>query len=120
MSKYILMEILKYKQTKTAKQLILSEIAKIEKEENKLHFDRLNNDVNGNPRYVIHFTSCKPFDGASYEETVRAMNKIGGRKYHNKSYGGGIVFQSYSLESTENAINDVKNKFKSEALKEVQ
>jgi len=30
--------------------------------------------------------------------------KIGGRRYHNKSYGGGIVFQSYNIEETEKEI----------------
>lgn len=32
------------------------------------------------------------------------MNKIGGRKYHVKSFGGGIVFQSYNLAETEEHI----------------
>jgi hypothetical protein len=69
-----------------------------------MEFKRIKNDVNGNPRYVVHFLECRPFEGASYEETIKAMNKIGGRKYHNKSYGGGIVFQSYSLATTERDI----------------
>lgn len=79
-------------------------IAADDKERNKLHFDRINNDVNGNPRYVVHFLQCRPNDQYSYADTCKLMNKIGGRKYHNKSYGGGIVFQSYSTVELENDI----------------
>lgn len=69
-------------------------------------FARINNDVNGNPRYVIHFLECCPdswkdgLSAASYSATCKLMNKIGGKKFHNKQYGGGIVFQSYSLPET--------------------
>ena len=77
-------------------------------------FTRINNDTNGNPRYVIHFLNCMPdIEGWNndtlsnkYGMTCRLMNKIGGRKYHNKSYGGGIVFQSYNLERTMRAIKE--------------
>ena len=70
-------------------------------------FTRVNSDCYGNPRYVIHFLQCCPEAwkenrelGARYSQTVKLMNKIGGRKFHNKQYGGGIVFQSYSLPET--------------------
>lgn len=33
--------------------------------------------------------------------------KSGGRKYHNKSYGGGIVFQSYSTPELEQSIKEL-------------
>jgi hypothetical protein len=79
------------------------------KERNKIRFDRINNDVNGNPRYVVHFLQCRPNDQYSYGDTCKLMNKIGGREYHNKSYGGGIVFQSYSLTELENSINELKH-----------
>jgi hypothetical protein len=40
------------------------------------------------------------------------MRKIGGKRFHNKQYGGGIVFQSYSLPGTiadiERIINEVE------------
>jgi len=78
-------------------------------------FTRVNSDTNGNPRYVIHYLNCMPNIedwNDQYGETVRLMNKIGGRKYHNKSYGGGIVFQSYNLEYT---IKSIK-----EAMKEAE
>lgn len=60
-------------------------------------FTRINNDTNGNPRYVIHFLDLGADYAADYAATVKWANKMGGRKYHNKSYGGGITFQSYSL-----------------------
>lgn len=83
-------------------------IAADDKERNRIHFDRVDNDINGNPRYVVHFLQCRPDESYTYANTVRLMNKIGGRKYHNKSYGGGIVFQSYNTDELENLINELK------------
>lgn len=67
-------------------------------------FTRVNNDINGNPRYVCHFTRIS-LGGLREEDTIqtryeKALLKakaFGGRKFHNKQYGGGIVFQSYNL-----------------------
>ena len=54
---------------------------------------RVNNDVNGNPRYVIHFTAIH----SDYMQAVNIARELfHGRKFHNKQYGGGIVFQSYN------------------------
>lgn len=53
---------------------------------------RLDNDVNGNPRYLVHFLSLnvKPED----------YGRIAGlTKYRGKAFGGGYVIQSYSLEN---------------------
>ena len=56
---------------------------------------RIKNDSNGNPRYVIHFIQ---FDIAS--EDYDNINKLYGfTKYRAKWFGGGIVFQSYNVES---------------------
>ena len=83
-----------------------------------IEFTRVKNDVNGNPRWVAHFLDCEPkvwrerrhaspsFD-TGYLATVKLMNKIGGRKFHNKQFGGGIVFQSYSLDETANSIRAI-------------
>ena len=75
-------------------------------------FTKIKHDVNGNPRYVIHFlhlnTEYEDSDAIwkeygmatisrKYYLAVKRANRIGGRKYHNRSYGGGIVFQSYSI-----------------------
>ena len=80
-----------------------------------MEFTRVNSDVNGNPRYVVHFLECEPEVwkddsgiSARYAATVKLMNKIGGRKFHNKQYGGGIVFQSYSIQDTEKHIERIK------------
>lgn len=64
---------------------------------------RINSDKNGNPRYVIHYLSLSHLlndDNVynSYEQSLKiAKKRIGGKKYNNKKYGGGIVFQSYNL-----------------------
>jgi hypothetical protein len=68
---------------------------------------RVNNDVNGNPRYVIHFMALlteqeKDYNGISLDNRygiaiTRAKKLFGGKKFHNKQYGGGIVFQSYNV-----------------------
>ena len=54
---------------------------------------RVNDDMFGNPRYVIHYLDIAD----SYSEALRISRKIGGKKYTAKWYGGGIVFQSYAL-----------------------
>jgi hypothetical protein len=91
----------------------------------KIDFTRIDNDINGNPRYVCHFSelvsekdreqikaTCHPFGYITdlYALAVRKANKIGGRKYHTKKYGGGIVFQSYSINQTEKAIIELREK----------
>ena len=85
------------------------------------NFTRVNNDVNGNPRYVIHFLDCindkeskeveknaKPFQAISdkYTFAVNKMRKLGGQKYRGKDFGGGVVFQSYNLHELANKINE--------------
>ena len=80
------------------------------------NFTRVNNDVNGNPRYVVHFLDVInteerisiPFHKL-YEYAVKKAKKIGGKKFDNKSYGGGIVFQSYNIENTWHKIQELKH-----------
>jgi hypothetical protein len=77
---------------------------------------RINNDVNGNPRYVAHFldfinneeNSFIPFS-KMYEYALKKAKKIGGKKYHNKQYGGGIVFQSYNTDNLSKEIIELKH-----------
>lgn len=85
--------------------------------ENTIEFKRIKNDVNGNPRYVCHFLNLDVHGWESniglsdrYVIACRLANTIGGRKYHSKAYGGGIVFQSYSLDETLIHINRVTGK----------
>jgi hypothetical protein len=82
-----------------------------------IEFTRVNNDVNGNPRFVCHFTDLLTESegyqsGLSvtqrYQLAVNKARSIGGRKFHNKQYGGGIVFQSYNIQDTERHINELK------------
>ena len=67
-------------------------------------FTRVKNDVNGNPRHVCHFLNLDVHGWQSniglsdrYAIALQLAKTLGGRKFHNKQYGGGIVFQSYSL-----------------------
>lgn len=55
---------------------------------------QVTNDVNGNPRYVIHFLDVAD----TYAKALELSRKIGGRKYTAKWFGGGIVFSTYHLE----------------------
>ena len=72
---------------------------------------RIDNDVNGNPRYVTHFLNV-PIDGEGlsisekYALACKKAKAIGGKRYHTKKFGGGIVFQSYN---TNDLINEIKN-----------
>lgn len=79
-----------------------------------INFTRVNNDTNGNPRYVCHFydligkNECEGFSiSEQYNFALNRAKKIGGKKFHNKQFGGGIVFQSYNIKETENDINEV-------------
>lgn len=74
-------------------------------------FIRVNNDTNGNPRYVCHFLHFVPDNiGAGvdkYRFAVRFANKFGGRKYHTKKYAGGIVFGSvFNIEALCKRLNE--------------
>ena len=69
-----------------------------------MEFTKIKNDINGNPRYVVHFLNIAD----NYQNAIHLANKIGGRKYHTKSYGGGIVFQSYNIKETEKKITNLK------------
>ena len=82
-----------------------------------IEWTRINNDTNGNPRYVCHFLNLLPEyiknggDGieTKYKRALKLAHTIGGRKYHNKQYGGGIVFQSYNIQNTEKQIQSLVN-----------
>jgi hypothetical protein len=74
-----------------------------------IEFTRINNDGNGNPRYVCHFLDfCVPSDSErftgldfisrKYDLALSRSRQFGGRKFHNKQYGGGIVFNSYNID----------------------
>ena len=80
-------------------------------------FIKIKHDVNGNPRHVCHFLHLDVHGYQSniglserYAIAVALANTLGGRKFHNKQYGGGIVFQSYSLPELCNRINEITQK----------
>jgi hypothetical protein len=68
-------------------------------------FTRINNDTNGNPRFVVHYLQV----AETYERALYLARKIGGRKFHNKQYGGGIAFQSYNIDWLENKIRQIRS-----------
>ena len=67
-------------------------------------FTRINNDTNGNPRYVVHYLQM----AETYERALYLSRQLGGRKFHNKQYGGGIAFQSYNIEYLAERIAQIK------------
>jgi hypothetical protein len=81
-------------------------------------FQRIPSDANGNPRYVTHFLNIEtanhyPALGLStiserYTDALRFARNAGGKKYHNKKFGGGIAFQSYALDELCNFLNNFK------------
>ena len=79
-------------------------------------FYRVDCDVNGNPRYVIHFLAFitddevrnslrGDIDGQYKLAHSRALN-IGFSKYRGKNFGGGFVGVSYDLDNTAERIID--------------
>lgn len=65
-------------------------------------FYRVNNDVNGNPRYVTHYLAFLRDDElgpGDYDIAKQRANKLGFKVYRGKDFGGGFVCQSYNLEN---------------------
>ena len=69
---------------------------------------RIDSDINGNPRYVIHFIAV-PFRDKLPEESHLAFYNAHQRhaakalyvkKYRAKWFGGGVVFSTYTLKDT--------------------
>ena len=93
----------------------------------KIEWTRIKHDVNGNPRYVcsfLHFVTAQEQEKTGtrvgwiselYSIASRRANKLGGRKYSTRSYGGGIVFQSYNLADTEKSILELMEKLDTES-----
>lgn len=96
-----------------------------------MELTRIKNDINGNPRYVVHYLELlndKDFKAPrdadeleaiefkkimnstdyAYKLALKKAKKIGGKKFHNKQFGGGIVFQSYNTADLIKSINEIK------------
>lgn len=56
---------------------------------------RLNNDINGNPRYYVDLITL----GLSSPQSTKDTRRVGLTKYRGKEYGAGFWFSSYSCES---------------------
>lgn len=73
---------------------------------------RVKNDVNGNPRYVVHFLNLLSDQDdcesslSKYSTALAKSRAYGGKKFNNKQYGGGIVFQCYNTGDLLNFINE--------------
>ena len=89
-----------------------------------MELTRVNNNVNGNPRYVVHFMDFINDDerdeapqGLEYVNHLHTLalgkaRKIGGKKYAGKEFGGGIVMQSYNTSKLIENIELIRaNKF---------
>lgn len=74
-----------------------------------MQFKRINNDINGNPRYVFHFLAFLGTEKGTilerYQIALKKSKKIGGKAYRGKDFGGGIVLQSYNIQETIERIN---------------
>ena len=68
----------------------------IDNKGNEIECFRVNNDKFGNPRYVIHYLELDN----DYSKALTKSRKFGGKVYRGADFGGGIVFQSYSLPHT--------------------
>jgi hypothetical protein len=70
----------------------------------EMEWKHIKNDINGNSRWVCHWMTFEKKPDYSltlserYANAVALANQIGGRKFRNKDYGGGIVFQCYGPE----------------------
>jgi hypothetical protein len=89
-------------------------LSKIYKQPQTIDWVKLDNDINGNQRHVCHFLNLLTEEeknnlpqNEKYTTAIKRANKIGGRKYHNKKYGGGIVFHSSNLSKIETTINEL-------------
>lgn len=74
-----------------------------------IEFKKIKHDINGNPRYVTHFSELLTLDefdsftgidkiSQAYALALKKAKKIGGKAYRGKDFGGGIVFQSFNVE----------------------
>lgn len=100
-----------------------------------IQFYIITRDVNGNSRAVVHYSNLLRDDdfmpsrnsardmthgeidhyirgmsetSYAYHLAIKRANAIGGRKYHTKLFGGGIVFQVNNLDDLAQAIRNAR------------
>lgn len=76
---------------------------------------QVKNDLYGNPRVVVWFYDLLPETAKNlphdeqYAIAKKNANKIGGRVYRGKDFGGGFVFQCYSISELYKHIDEIIN-----------
>lgn len=76
----------------------------IETENGTITAFKVDNDINGNPRWVVHYLGFFK----DYENNQRL--KHGLHKYRGKWFGGGYVVSSYNIdEKIKNIIKDINS-----------
>lgn len=72
-------------------------------------YTRVNSDMYGNPRYVVHYLAFLGEGEQGYDLAHARAKKLGGAKYRGKDFGGGFVFQSYNIPETLRQIVAMRN-----------
>ena len=77
---------------------------------------QVNNDINGNSRYVVHFLTIPFTDDEEQPYYVNQSNHIeaarqalGGKRYRAKWFGGGIVFQAYAGKPVKHVLAAIQS-----------
>ena len=65
---------------------------------------RVNNCINGNPRYVTHYRAFSD----NYDDAKVLANKLGWSVYRARAFGGGFVTSSYNLENDIERVIDAR------------
>lgn len=99
-------------------------------EKTPIQWTRINRDINGNSRHICHFfdllspeeiaqiakkaasnkdNTIRPrrLTSPMYSAALARAHKLGGKKYHNRQFGGGIVFQTCDTETLEKDIRNL-------------
>lgn len=81
-----------------------------------LDMTSVNNDANGNARYVVHFLDLLTMREIAADDTttdqkfqlaLKHAKAIGGTAYRGREFGGGIVFSCYSREEIAEHVSRV-------------
>lgn len=79
-----------------------------------MEYKHIKHDTNGNARMAVHFlvfiTDTEREQNSVYdlyEIALHKARKIGGKKFNNKQFGGGIVFQGSSILQLEKLIHSI-------------
>lgn len=68
----------------------------------KEDFQKISNDVNGNPRYIIYWHDLN----TDPEKAEKMQKAYAGKKYQDKDNPGWIIFSTYNLNSLIEKLNN--------------